>query len=138
MSLQWRLGQRLASHNLLVFVAVAFLLPGCSRSNNSLAQVTVEVEVSPQPAHVGPVKVDFKIKDGSGQPVTGARAKLEANMTHPGMAPVFAEAREVSPGLYSCPIELSMAGDWIILIRIILPDGQQLERQYEVRGVRSD
>jgi hypothetical protein len=138
MSLQWRLGRRIARHNLFVFGAALLLLSGCSRSNNSLTQVTVETEVRPQPTHVGPVTVDFKIKDGSGQPVTGARARLEANMTHPGMAPVFADATEVSPGLYRCPIELSMAGDWVILIRITLSDGQQLERPFEVRGVRSD
>jgi hypothetical protein len=126
----------MARHNLLAFVTALLLISGCSRSANSLDRITVETGVTPSPAHVGPVTVDFKIKDGSGKSITGARAKLEANMTHPGMAPVFADAIEIAPGQYRCPLEFSMAGDWVITIRITLQDGQKLERPFEVRGVR--
>jgi len=59
-------------------------------------------------------------------------------MTHPGMTPVFAEAKEATPGEYSCPIDLMMSGDWVVTIHITLPDGQKLERQFEMRGVQSD
>jgi hypothetical protein len=29
-----------------------------------------------------------------------------------------------------------MAGDWVILLHIVLPDGQKLEQQFDVSGVR--
>jgi hypothetical protein len=29
-----------------------------------------------------------------------------------------------------------MAGDWVILLHITLPDGRRLERQFDVRGVQ--
>jgi YtkA-like len=136
MSFRRRLGRRLACHNLLAFITALLLLAGCSRSTNSLGQLTVEGDVTPKPAHVGPTTIDFKVRDGSGSPVSGARAKVEATMTHPGMAPTFAEAKEVAPGMYRCPIEFSMAGDWVIIINITLSDGRELERSFEVRGVR--
>jgi len=29
-----------------------------------------------------------------------------------------------------------MAGDWVVLLHITLPDGRQLERRFDVKGVR--
>ena len=56
-------------------------------------------------------------------------------MSHPGMSPVFADAREISPGQYLSTMELSMAGDWYVVVHMTLPDGRQLERQFEIKGV---
>lgn len=56
-------------------------------------------------------------------------------MSHPGMAPVFAEAREREPGRYQSVIELSMAGDWYVLAHVTLPDGRKLDQQIEIKGV---
>ena len=138
MNLPWRLGRRIDCHNLFVFVATLILLSGCSRSKATLSQITVETDITPRPARVGPVTIGFKIKDAAGNRISAARATLEANMTHPGMTPVFAEAKEATPGEYSCPIDLMMSGDWVVTIHITLPDGQKLERQFEMRGVQSD
>jgi len=63
---------------------------------------------------------------------------VEANMTHSGMTPVFADAKEIAPGTYSCRIDLSMAGDWILLVHLTLSNGKKLERNFVIRGVRSD
>ena len=57
-------------------------------------------------------------------------------MSHPGMSPVFGEAKEVAPGQYQAQVTFAMAGDWVILLHVTLPDGKKLERQFEVRGVR--
>ena len=56
-------------------------------------------------------------------------------MSHAGMAPVFADAKEIEPGRYQSEIELSMAGDWYVSARVTLPDGRQFERQFEIKGV---
>ena len=93
--------------------------------------------VTPQPPTAGPVLLALKLTDrDSGQPVPGAEVRIEGDMTHPGMKPVFGTAREVAPGRYEAPVELTMAGDWVFSIDARLPDGRGFERQFELRGVR--
>jgi hypothetical protein len=92
-------------------------------------------EVSPQPPRVGPVTFTLKFTDGSGKLLSGARIRLEGNMTHPGMAPVFAEARETDPGHYRAVIDLSMPGDWYIIAHARLPNGRAFDDQFELNGV---
>lgn len=57
-------------------------------------------------------------------------------MSHAGMKTVLAFARETEPGRYSSTIELSMAGDWLILVYMTLPDGAKVKREFEIKGVR--
>lgn len=54
-------------------------------------------------------------------------------MSHPGMTPVFAEARETEAGRYRATLELSMAGDWIVLVHASLADGRKVEQQFELK-----
>ena len=61
--------------------------------------------------------------------------KLEGNMSHAGMSPVFGETKEIEPGRYRSTLELSMAGDWVVLVTVTLPDNRKLERQFEIKGV---
>jgi hypothetical protein len=109
---------------------------GCSRPVEPPLFVAIEHEISPQPARVGPVRVTLKLADAAGKPLTGAHIAVEADMSHAGMSPVFAEAKETEPGRYQGSLEFQMAGDWVILLHITLPDGKKLERQIDVRGVR--
>jgi hypothetical protein len=98
--------------------------------------VAIEREISPQPARVGPAVVTLTLADSSAKPITGAHVVVEADMSHAGMSPRFAEAKETDPGRYLAHLEFQMAGDWVILLHIMLPDGKKLERQFDVRGVR--
>jgi len=75
--------------------------------------------------------------DPSRKPLTGARITVEGNMSHAGMGPSFGKANETAPGQYQAPLEFTMGGDWIILVHLTLPDGQKVEKQFEVKGVRS-
>ena len=122
--------------NLLValFVWVA-LLHGCRDGGEPAPDLTLAHEVSPQPPRVGPLTIVLRLTDAAGTPVTGARLKLEGNMSHAGMVPVFADARETEPGRYRSTLELSMAGDWYILVTATLPDNRKFERQFEIKGV---
>jgi YtkA-like len=76
------------------------------------------------------------LTDSSGKPVTGARIAIEADMSHAGMSPRFADVKETSAGRYEAHLEFQMAGDWVILLHVTLPGGKKLERQIDVRGVR--
>ena len=63
---------------------------------------------------------------------------FEADMSHPGMTPVFGEAQEVAPGQYQGSLEFAMAGDWVVLIHVTLRDGRTVEREVSVPGVTTN
>jgi hypothetical protein len=81
------------------------------------------------------VEIRLRVTDASRKLLTGAEIKLEGNMSHAGMSPIFANTQDVAPGEYRASLELSMAGDWIILVHLSMPDGSKLERQFEIKGV---
>ena len=118
----------------LVMVAAA---PGCRPSSPQAPGLEARLEVKPQPPRQGPAAITVSLSEADGRPVAGAEVKLEGNMTHAGMVPVFASARESAPGRYEAPIEFTMGGDWYILVTASLPDGRRLERQFPVPGVVS-
>jgi transcriptional regulator GlxA family with amidase domain len=76
------------------------------------------------------------LTDAGNRPLTGAEIAVEADMSHAGMNPVFAQANEVQPAHYESHLSLAMAGDWVILLHGRLPNGEKLERQFDVRDVR--
>lgn len=124
---------------LSVALAVGALLAGCRKGAEAQADILIAHGITPQPPAVGvPATVSLKVTDEAGRNVTGAKVKIEGNMSHAGMTPVFAEASEVAPGRYQANLAFSMSGDWVLLIDLTLPDGRKLQRQLEVKGVRPD
>ncbi len=145
---EWRVGRTCGwlgprRHRKLLVLANATILLifgcsifGCSRRVASVPVISIGYEITPQPAKIGPATVAIKLSDAAMKPVTGARVTLEADMSHPGMAPAFGEAQEVAPGRYQGRLEFSMAGDWVVQVHVTLPSGQQSYQQIEVRVVR--
>jgi hypothetical protein len=113
-------------------------LSGCRKAEKQPPDLVVEHEITPQPAKVGAAKITLKLSDSGGTPYQGARVRLEGNMSHPGMRPIFSEAREIGPGRYEAPIEITMGGDWIILVHITLEEGRKHQHQFEINGVQSE
>ena len=95
----------------------------------------LEHEVSPQPPRVGQVTITLRLMDAARTSITGAHVELEGNMSHAGMAPVFAVAKETEPGRYQSTVELSMAGDWFVLVTATLTDNRKYGRKFEIKGV---
>ena len=125
-------------YGVLLGMAVLVGVSGCKHTADDTAGIAIEQELSPQPARVGAETVRVQLKDrATAQAVAGAKVSLEAEMSHPGMAPVLADAREVSPGKYEGMIQFTMAGDWVILLHITLPDGKKIEREIRVGNVRA-
>lgn len=121
-------------------LCAGLFLNGCRRQTEpsaDIADISVEHEIEPRPPRVGAARVTLRVADASGRPLGGARVRLEANMSHAGMRPVFAEASEQEPGRYRTELEFTMAGDWVVLVRLVLPDGREIERQFDVKGVQS-
>jgi hypothetical protein len=109
---------------------------GC-RSEPS-PEVFVAHQVLPQLPRVGQVEVRLRVTDASRKPLTRVRIKLEGNMSHSGMSPVFVDTIEVAPGEYRANMELSMAGDWVVVVHLTLPDGSKLERQFEMTVLNAE
>ncbi len=120
----------------LALCAGAFL-SGCRKTVEQAPGLEIRHELAPQPPTVGPSTIILSLADAAGKPIAGARVNLEGNMSHPGMTPVFAEAREIEAGRYRASIEFTMGGDWVMLVRVNLPDGRKFEREFEVKGVRT-
>ena len=120
---------------LLIFVVVLFL-SGCHRVAGPSPDLSIKFAFAPHPPQVGPVTVNLSLTDAGAQPVIGARILLEADMSHPGMAPVFGNATEIGSGLYQGRLDFNMAGDWVVLAHIKLVDGPALEYQTDLQGVR--
>jgi len=119
--------------SLVLFIA---LLAFACQKTAKPPDVAVQYEITPQPPRIGAVTITLKLSDKNGAPVSGARVDLEGNMSHAGMSPASGEAKEIETGKYRGTVELAMAGDWIVLVHITLTDGQKLERQIQLSGVR--
>jgi hypothetical protein len=110
---------------------------GCRPATEATESVGLAWKVSPDTPAAGSATFDIRLTDkASGRPVTGATVKLEGDMTHPGMQPVFSTARETAPGRYDATMRFTMAGDWVILLDATLPDRRTVHRQVDLRGVR--
>jgi hypothetical protein len=101
-------------------------------------EIELDWSITPNPPAAGPVRLSLTLTDvAKRQPVQGAAVRLEGNMSHPGMQPVFGEAREVAPGTYEASLDLTMGGDWFFLVEARLSGGGTLRRQVDLPGVRS-
>ena len=121
---------------LILFIFLLGIIVGCTKSASTRSIIVSDEQITPQPPQAGPIAVNFKLAEASA-PLTGAHITLEGDMTHAGMAPVFGDVHEVSPGQYQGQVTLSMGGDWVVLMHITLPDGKKVEEQIAVPGVQS-
>ena len=121
--------------SLLIFV---FVLSFACQKTTKPPDILLRYEIAPQPPRVGTNTIDLQLADEHGVAVGGARVDLEGNMSHAGMAPVISEAKEIETGKYRGTVQLTMAGDWIVLVHVTLPDGQKLQRQIEIRAAGAE
>jgi len=113
--------------------AVLLALASC-RHATSPDGVSITCDVTPKPVLVGTVTVHVKVKDGPNS-INNAEVELEGDMSHPGMAPAFGNAKGLGSGEYEGPLHLNMPGDWVVLVHVKLPDGRKLEREIPLHGV---
>jgi hypothetical protein len=133
-----RLGGVRYRRRLGVLLAVASFLShaGCGHSARSEPHVDLTWTLRPASAIVGPNTLTLSIRGRSGEPMAGATVRIEGHMTHPGMAPVMADAVERAPGVYEAAFAFTMQGNWVLLVSVRLPDGARVERRIDVANVR--
>ena len=121
----------------LLVLVFAMARVGCGHQVVATDVVTVELTTTPALPVAGDVtRVVLTLRDRARQPVRGATLRVEAFMSHPGMAPVIATAVERADGVYDVQLELTMSGDWIMRVAGTLPDGRPVNQQIEVATAR--
>ena len=100
---------------LLGGAALALLLSSC-RPPSAASDLGVKLSAAPDPLQVGRADLTLRLSE-NGQPLNGAKVSVEGNMTHPGMAPVRADAASLGKGVYRVPdFDFNMAGDWVLTV----------------------
>ena len=95
----------------------------------------MRLDIEPQPPRIGLASITLSLT-ASGQALRGAQVAIEGDMSHPGMPPMFGQAIETELGVYRGQLRFTMPGDWVVIAHIRLADGQKLDRQVAIRGVR--
>ncbi len=113
-----------------ILLSLTLFVTGCrgpasgdsARGTSSSLELAVEL---PSDATVGPATVTVRVlRDGA--PFSDAEVEVTGDMTHAGMVPVVATAREAEPGVYrTADFAFDMAGDWIVSAEATAPDGEE-------------
>lgn len=121
-------------HSTLLVLTVCLIAASCTRPARDL---TFEWTFTPAPVSVGSARLQLRVLDAARQPVRGAQLKIEAQMSHPGMAPLVVIATERGDGLYEAELQFSMGGDWILVVEGSLSNGARVHHRIDVPNVRS-
>jgi len=131
----------LARTHLLVRVLLVILVGGSiqacrGETPSDDLPVRVAVAVAPTPPIVGPNRLVLDLTDHDGAPLDAVAVRIEGTMTHAGMVPVFDTASHQGGGRWIVPeFDFTMGGEWILIIRVELPDGQEATRRHELNVV---
>ena len=117
-----------------MLVVSCCILVGCSRRGTDVT-VTWTID-PPRPAAGVEIVVQLSVWNRDGTPATGVRMQCAAQMSHPGMAPIIGTVVERGSGIYEIRLQLSMAGDWVLVASGELPDGRRIESWFRVPDVQ--
>ena len=128
---------RVASAGRLARVCVATGVAACCvgafACAREAANVTARWTTDPASASTATAtSVRVVLKHPDGKAVSGAKLRIEAHMTHPGMQPLVSDATERESGTYESRVNLSMAGRWVLVVTGTLADGRRLVQQTEI------
>lgn len=120
---------------LILVLLTAIALTGCARisqGEDRAPDVNMTLVFEPDPPEVGPATLIVTMTDARGTPIEDARLQVKGDMSHAGMRPVLAEVKGGTNGRYETSFEWTMAGDWIVTVTAILPDGRTAARQFDL------
>ncbi|MFQ3535382.1 MAG: FixH family protein [Aggregatilineales bacterium] len=126
-------------HALLIMCALS--LGACRQSAQLMPTPDPDIQLewlnNDRPLRVGLDALVFTLHNAHAEPIQGAVIEVRGDMTHPGMVPVDGRAEGgTEDGHYVVPFRWTMGGDWIVTVRVRLPDGRATQRRYDVQ-VRS-
>jgi hypothetical protein len=120
-------------------VGGVWMMTGCQKKEAAAPEMDAKlaVQFTPNPPVVGQNDIEITATDAAGQPVQLGMIKVEGNMNHAGMKPVFAELIENEAGKYAGTIEFTMAGDWVLLVTSEASAEGSLNKKIDVPGVKA-
>lgn len=122
---------------LLVLACAVLLASAVACRPNPSDRIDASWTLDPSPPSSGaPLVARITLRDRSRMPVIGAKLRLEGQMSHPGMTPVVVDLSERGDGVYEARLQLTMAGDWILVVSGQLRDGTPIVKQIDLAGVR--
>ena len=98
--------------------------PAAAGPGISAGAYQLRFSIEPETPQVGVNQLMLEVRDRDGQPVTGARVEIGANMAAMGTMPAMhapAEMREDAAGVYRGPLDLPMSGEWPLTVSIDTP-----------------
>jgi YtkA-like len=110
---------------------------GCPNSSGTSNDIGFVCDSAPTPSRVGVNTFTVSLTTAGGDRLAGAHISVEGDMSHPGMSPVFGEAKEIALGRYQSRLDLSMQGDWTVLFHITLQSGRSFDRQLNIRNIQA-
>ncbi len=96
----------------LKFLFLLCLLLACAPTKQN--ELTVKLEITNPKVGKVPIALMLEYQN---KPLTEAAVTVRGDMTHAGMSPVQAEARELGAGRYALDnFGFTMSGDWVLSI----------------------
>jgi hypothetical protein len=112
---------------------------GCRKNEADVPETEAKLAIhfNPNPPVIGNNELEITLSDANGAPIRLGRIKVEGNMNHAGMKPIFAEFLERDPGKYTGSLQFTMGGDWFLLVTSEASPSGTLNLKINVPGVRS-
>ena len=116
-------------------LAAATIAAACQRTPvpQDTSTVLVAAHLLPPQPTVGPARLTVTLSGATADVLGQANVGVVGHMTHPGMPPAVATVTRREPDIYEAALDLSMAGDWVLVATVRLPDGRRLESKTTVR-----
>lgn len=102
-----------------------------NRDRSDDAEISIRYQPDHDPARGGDAEVTVTLADGNGSPITDATVEVTGDMAHEGMMPISGTGEHATNGQYVVPLRWTMAGDWIVTVKVTLADGRQFEQTFE-------
>lgn len=106
-----------------------------AHSTGDESQVHIAYTPDRHPAVGGDAAVTITLTDQHGNPITDATVHITGNMAHHGMLPISGTGQHTVNGQYVVPIRWTMAGDWLVTVKITLANGDQFEQTFDQQVV---
>lgn len=106
--------------------------PAPGAAGQAAADVQIALGYDPVTPTVGEATLIVTLTTSAGVPVTDALVSARGDMNHAGMMPETGDGQHTAAGIYRIPFNWTMAGDWIVTVVVVLPDGSSATRRFDV------